>query len=438
MVPNENERDEFAELLNDSEGFDAPARGDIRDAEILEIRETEIVVDMGSKRDGIVPAQDVQRLTPKVLKSLHVGDVVPVYVLNPNDRDGNLIVSLNLGFQGQDWERARKLMESGEMVEAEIVGYNRGGLLVQFGRLEGFVPTSHLVEVPPETSDAERRVAMNALIGQTIGLKVIEVNQGRRRLILSQREAQREWRSQQKKRLLENLGVGSIITGRVTGIRDFGVFVDLGGADGLIHVSELDWHRVPHPKDVVKIGEEIQVYVLELDQQNQRIALSLRRTKSDPWDIVEQTYHIGQTVEGIVSNVVDFGAFVVLADGIEGLLHVTEMGDGTLSEPYSYLKRGDKVTARIVRIEPERKRIGFTQRRAEDEPPSEQIEITATISESQPIEISSELTEAVQENGPETENAHISTTAEASTAIDEAEEGTPSEDQEQTATDQEG
>src|SRR5512139_402297 len=261
MIPNENDHDEFAALLQDSEEFALPARGDIREAEILEIRDTEIVVDMGGKRDGIVPTQDVQRLDPKVLKSLHVGDSVPVYILNPNDRDGNLIVSLNLGLQGQEWERARKLLESGEMVEAEITGYNRGGLLVQFGRLEGFVPASHLVEVPPETSDTERRTAMNALIGQSIGLKVIEVNQGRRRLILSQREAQREWRAQQKKRLLDNLSVGSVITGRVTGIRDFGVFVDLGGADGLIHVSELDWHRVPHPKDVVRVGEQIQVYV---------------------------------------------------------------------------------------------------------------------------------------------------------------------------------
>lgn len=371
MVPNENDQDEFAALLNNSEEFALPSRGDICNAEILELRDTEIVVDMGGKRDGIVPIQDVRRLGPEVLRSLQVGDVVPVYILNPNDRDGNLIVSLNLELQGRDWERACKLMESGEMVEGEIIGYNRGGWLIRFGYLEGFVPASHLAEVLPEMSDTERRTAMNALIGQSIGLKIIEVNQGHRRLILSQREAQREWRTQQKKRLLDDLSVGSVITGKVTGIRDFGVFVDLGGADGLIHVSELDWHRVPHPRDVVKVGEEIEVYVLELDRENQRIALSLRRTIADPWDVVNRNYQLGQIVEGTVSNVVDFGAFVVLSDGIEGLLHVTEMGDGTLSEPYSYLKRGDKVTVRIVRIEPERKRIGFTQRSAEGAAPIE-------------------------------------------------------------------
>jgi small subunit ribosomal protein S1 len=202
---------------------------------------------------------------------------------------------------------------------------------------------------------------MDDLIGTKIGLKVIEVNQGRRRLILSQREAQREWRSKQKERLLDNLKVGDVVTGRVTGIRDFGVFVDIGGADGLIHVSELAWHRVPHPRDVVQVGDDVQVYVLELDQDHQRIALSLRRTQPDPWEIVHDTYNIGDVVEGTVSNVVDFGAFVVLNDGIEGLLHITEMADGTLTEPHSYVKRGDKVTVKIVRIEPDRKRIGFTQ-----------------------------------------------------------------------------
>lgn len=364
----EGSSNEFDNLLGGSLDYSQPARGDIREAEILEIRDNEIVVGLGSKRDGIVPSQDIQRIDPDVLKSLHVGDVVPVYILNPSDRDGNLLVSLNLGLQGHDWEQAAQLLSSGKIIEAEVSGYNRGGLLVRFGRLEGFVPASHLVDVPAGTPDQEHRSAMAQMVGKKIGLKVIEVNQARRRLILSQREAQRGYRAQQKQKLLDDLKVGSIVTGVVTGVRDFGVFVDVGGADGLIHVSELDWHRVPHPSDVVKIGQEIQVYVLELDKEHQRIALSLRRTKLDPWEVVEQTYSIGQIVEGTISNVVDFGAFIVLSDGIEGLLHLSEMGDGTFTEPYSYVKQGDKVSVRIVRIEPERKRIGFTQRNLGIEP----------------------------------------------------------------------
>lgn len=358
----EEPSNDFGDLLDTSLEYSPPARGDIRHAEILEIRDNEIVVGLGAKRDGIVPTQDVERLDPAILKTLHVGDVVPVYILNPSDREGNLLVSLNLGLQGRDWEDATHLMQTGEIIEAEVTGFNRGGLLVRIGRLEGFVPASHLADIPLGMSDQDRRAAITKMIGKTVGLKVIEVNQARRRLILSQREAQRGYRARQKERLLGDLQVGAVVSGKVTGIRDFGVFVDVGGADGLIHVSELDWHRVPHPADVVKVGQEVQVYILELDREHQRIALSLRRTRPDPWAIVEETYHIGQVVEGTVSNVVDFGAFVVLPDGIEGLLHLTEMGDGTYTEPYSYVRTGDKVTVRIVRIEPDRKRIGFTQR----------------------------------------------------------------------------
>jgi small subunit ribosomal protein S1 len=406
-----NERDDesrdFAELLEQSFEFDNLQRGDIREAEILEIRDNEIVVDVGVKRDGFVAMQDIERLDPNFLKSLKVGDAIPVYVLNPSDRDGNLLVSINLGLEGQDWLRAQQLLESGDMVEAEVIGYNRGGLLVRFGRLEGFVPSSHAADLEQGLNGLDRRDAMDHLIGEKIGLKVIEVNQGRRRLILSQREAQREWRSKQKERLLDNLKVGDVVTGRVTGVRDFGVFVDIGGADGLIHVSELAWHRVPHPRDVVEVGDEIKVHVLELDQNNQRIALSLRRTLSDPWDIVNDTYHIDQIVEGSVSNVVDFGAFVVLPDGIEGLLHITEMADGTLTEPHSYLQRGDKVTVRIVRIEPERRRIGFTQQglnmtRPTDEPNPDAVmapirelaeDRTHKIAEDDMLEIAAEIPE---------------------------------------------
>jgi len=367
-----DEQQDFAALLDEFyEDFEEPQRGDIiRGAEILQIRESEIIVALPrSKRDGIIPSSDIERMDPRMFKSLRVGDLISVYVLKPSDKDGNLLVSLNLGLQAADWDRAYAFLESGEMVEAVVTGYNPGGALVRFGQMEGFVPNSHLLDVPQGLTGRDRDHAMDALIGVSLGLKVIEVNQRRRRLILSQREAQKEWRQQRKSNLMKDLTVGDIVSGRVTGIRDFGVFVDLGGADGLIHVSEIAWHRVPHPGDVLSIGDEIDVYVLELDKDNQRIALSLRRTYPDPWETVHDTYQIGQIVTGKVSNVVDFGAFVVLDDGIEGLLHLTEMGDGTLSEPHSYVKRGDQVTMRIVSIEPERKRIGFTQKDLSETPP---------------------------------------------------------------------
>lgn len=207
-------------------------------------------------------------------------------------------------------------------------------------------------------------------MGKTLAVKVIEVDQTRRRLIFSEREAQREWRAQQKARLLAELKEGDRVKGTVTGLRDFGAFVNLGGADGLIHVSELAWHRVDHPRDVLRVGEVIEVYVLSLDRDNNRIALSRKRLLNDPWETAAEKYHEGQLVDGTVTNVVDFGAFVALDDGLEGLLHLSEMGDGTLKEPHSYVKKGDRLSLRISHLEPEKRRVGFTQRWGTDAAPA--------------------------------------------------------------------
>jgi len=350
---------EFRELLESSFAYAPPRRGEIRNAVILEIDEREIIVDLGAKRDGIVPYQDIERLDPKFRDSLKVGGEVPVYVMNPRDQDDNLIVSINMGLQQYDWERARQLLDSDDVVEVTVTGHNRGGILVRWNRLEGFIPSSHLVSM---NLSGERREAWDELRDQTLVVKVIEVDQDRRRLIFSEREAQKEWRAQQKARLLAELKEGDRVRGTVTGLRDFGAFVNLGGADGLIHVSELAWHRVDHPRDVLRVGEEIEVYVLNLDRESNRIALSRKRLLNDPWDTAAERYHEGQLVEGVVTNVVDFGAFVALDDGLEGLLHLSEMGDGSLKEPHSYVKKGDRLSLRISHLEPEKRRVGFTQR----------------------------------------------------------------------------
>jgi small subunit ribosomal protein S1 len=357
--PNDsNGQSEFEELLESSFNYQPPRRGEIRTATILQIDTREIIVDMGVKQDGIVPAQDIERLDPEVRNNLKVGAEVPVYVLNPRDQDDNLIVSINMGLQQYDWERARQLLTSEDVVQVVVTGSNKGGVLVRWNRLEGFIPSSHLVSVNltggPGTWDDLR--------DKELGVKVIEVDQDRRRLIFSEREAQKEWRAQQKARLLAELKEGDMVRGTVTGLRDFGAFVNLGGADGLIHVSELAWHRVDHPRDVLKVGDEIDVYVLNLDRDSNRIALSRKRLLNDPWEDADQRYHEGQLVEGIVTNVVDFGAFIALDNGLEGLLHLSEMGDGSLKEPYSYVKKGDRLSLRISHLEPEKRRVGFTQR----------------------------------------------------------------------------
>lgn len=355
------ELSEFERLLEEDASF-SPAslrRGEIRNAIILEVKEREIIVDLNAKQDGIVKSEDLERLDDQFRGSLKAGDEVPVYILNPRDADDNLVVSINMGLQRYDWELARKMLESEEVATVRVIGSNRGGILVRWRRLEGFIPSSHLTSLNV-TND--RRDNSNELIGKELHVKVIEVEQERRRLIFSEREAQKEWRAQQKARLLAELKEGDVVRGTVTGLRDFGAFVNLGGADGLIHVSELAWHRVDHPKDVLKIGQEIDVYVLTLDRDTNRIALSRKRLLPDPWEDAAQRYHEGQLVEGTVTNVVDFGAFVALDNGLEGLLHLSEMGDGSLKEPHSYLQKGDRLSLRISHLEPEKRRVGFTQR----------------------------------------------------------------------------
>ncbi|MCC7208662.1 MAG: 30S ribosomal protein S1 [Anaerolineae bacterium] len=364
----EEESLSFEEMLEASfDNFTPPERGEIRQATILQVDpKGDIIVDMGTKQDGIVPAQDVDMLDPEYRARLKVGESVPVFVMQSRDSDGNLVVSINQGLQQYDWDAARALLESEEVVEVTVTGHNRGGVLVRWRRLEGFIPTSHLITVG--AGGVDRRDSLNSLNSRVLGVKVIEVDQSRRRLIFSEREAQKEWRQQQKARLLSELMEGDVVKGVVTGLRDFGAFVNLGGADGLIHVSELAWHRVDHPRDVLRIGDEIEVYVLSLDRETNRIALSRKRLLPDPWSDAMNRYHEGQQVEGVVTNVVDFGAFIALDDGLEGLLHLSEMGDGSLKEPYSYVKKGDRLQLRISRLEPDKRRVGFTQRWGVEQP----------------------------------------------------------------------
>ncbi|RPI97345.1 MAG: S1 RNA-binding domain-containing protein, partial [Chloroflexi bacterium] len=286
----------FMEMLEASFDYAPPQRGEIRNAIILQIESNEIIVDMGAKQDGIVTAQDLERLDPQFRRSLQEGQQVPVYVLNPRDSEGNLIVSINMGLQQYDWDNARRLLENDEVVEVTVTGHNRGGVLVRWNMLEGFIPSSHMVTVSAGLQGNERRDALDELKGTKLGVKVIEVDQDRRRLIFSEREAQREWRAQQKARLLAELNEGDMVRGTVTGLRDFGAFVNLGGADGLIHVSELAWHRVDHPRDVLRVGDEIDVYVLSLDRESNRIALSRKRLLPDPWDKALENYFEGMLV----------------------------------------------------------------------------------------------------------------------------------------------
>jgi small subunit ribosomal protein S1 len=346
----------LADWLDTQFDYHRPRRGEVREALILDISENDVVVDIDSKRDGVVPPADLDLLPEEYRESLQVGDRVPVVVMRPREHAEGIPVSLNKGLQQKDWLRAKSLEESGEIIEAEVIDINRGGVLVKFGRLRAFVPNSHLTSVPRGMRGEQLREAKEDLIGKTVHLVVIEVEQRRRRLVLSERKANRRRRAQ----LLNELTEGEVRTGIVTNLVKFGAFVDLGGADGLIHISELDWQHVEHPSEVVQVGDEVEVYVLSVDRERQRIGLSRKRLLPDPWHVVTERLSVGQIVEGTVTNTVDFGAFVDLGQGIEGLVHVSEMParQATLVE----LQPGAPISVRVIEIDPDRRRIALSLR----------------------------------------------------------------------------
>jgi len=350
---------DFLTLLEESL-VNQPMRGDIVVGVIQSIDSMGMLVDLGMKRDGVVSRSDLERLGEEA--NFVVGDEVPVLIVRPEDEDGNMIVSVAQAKQNEDWLRAEELMNNEEVWDGEVADANRGGLIVPFGNLRGFVPASHVTNLPRGLNEEERTEFLTAMIGQPISVKVIEVNRRRRRLVLSQREAQRELRDANKDELLSALAEGETRTGIVSGLRDFGAFVDLGGADGLIHISELAWHRVKHPREVLRVGQEVEVYVLRLDQEGRRIGLSLKRLQPNPWSQVDEMYHVGQVVEGVISRVTQFGAFVSMEPGIEALLHASQITDPAPENPADLLHDGQTIQARIISIEPHRQRLGLSIR----------------------------------------------------------------------------
>ena len=364
-VPSEAEDDqsEMGGIPVEDWDYQRPRRGEVRTGIILSIGEQEIIADVGAKRDGIVPYADMQRMGEEALAELRVGSEVPVYVLRPEDKEGNLLISLYMARQQQAWVHAQELADSGEIWEGEVIGYNKGGLVIPVEEIRGFIPASQVPGFPHGLSQEERLTRLSTMVGEKLPVKVIEINRRKRRLILSSTAAQQDWRKKARKELLDDLREGEVRTGTVSSLCSFGAFVDLGGADGLVHISELSWRRIRHPREVVSVGEEVEVYVLRLDHERQRIGLSLKRLMPEPWSLVEDKYELGQLVEGVVTNVVDFGAFAEVEEGVEGLIHVSELAEAPISHPRDVVKKGDLLLLRVIRIDTRRKRLGLSLKR---------------------------------------------------------------------------
>jgi len=356
-------------LPDDAFNFPQLRPGDVVNGRIVKANPTEILVDISYKADAIVDSRELERLDPGFLMGLSVGDPVSAYIVQPEDRDGNVIISLQRAQQEQDWRQAEDLHKSQDSFDGVVTGYNRGGAIVKVGRVRGFVPASQLSgrwQAQQDTEcDPEQRWAR--LVGQKMRLKVVELDRERNRLILSERAAAKDWRDEQRDRLLSELKRGDILNGIVTSLATFGAFVDIGGADGLIHLSEISWQRLEHPAEVLHVGQEVQVYVLGVDDEKKRIGLSLRRLTPEPWSVIDQRYVTGQVVMAKITKLTNFGAFAKIDDTIEGLIHISELADYRINHPKEVVHEGDEVHVRIMRIDPERRRIALSLRQASED-----------------------------------------------------------------------
>ena len=353
----------MARLLEefDDSYVNQPQTGDIRYGVVVDKRAGELLVDIGYKSEGIVTGREVDRLEDE-FREMAIGDEVPVYVMR-EDRDGNLLLSITRARAESDWKLAEELLESQDMFTGSVSGFNRGGVIVKIGQVRGFVPASQLSSESQamQLTEGEPDNRWMQLMDTELRMKVIDLDRRRNRLILSERVAIREWRREQKEKLLESLEENCVCEGVVSSLADFGAFVNLGGADGLIHLSELSWGRISHPKEVVSIGQKLNVMVLNVDQERKRIGLSLRRLLPEPWETVPDRYEVGQVVRGVVTKLVHFGAFARLeGDTIEGLIHISELTETRISHPSEVVTEGQEIELRIIRIDTEKRRMGLS------------------------------------------------------------------------------
>ena len=342
------------EALLEAEGLtiDFPKRGEIRKGTIASVSDGQVLVSVGAKSEGIIAGKELDSIPEDIRKSFEVGEDITVYVVTPEDSNGNLILSFTRALEEENWQTAEELLESEEAFTSKIEGYNKGGLLVPLGTIRGFVPASQIGlgrRLSISGNSPEERYS--EMVGEEIEVSVIEVDRDRRRLILSERAASSETRETIKERVIEELKEGEIRTGRVTSLADFGAFVNINGADGLVHLSELSWDHINHPSEVLEVGQEVEVKVISIDVERKRIGLSIRRLKDDPWEDQVSSLTEGQLVEGKITRLTNFGAFARLmvddAKGeLEGLIHISEISEKRIDHPKEVLKEGDTCTLR--------------------------------------------------------------------------------------------
>ncbi|HEV2583962.1 MAG TPA: S1 RNA-binding domain-containing protein [Ktedonobacteraceae bacterium] len=356
-------------------------RGDVVDGVIVRIDQDEILVDIGLKSEGVLSSKEIPTSGEWSFENLHLNDKVLVYVIQPETSEGHALLSLKRANAERQWRIAEQQYRDNELLRARVIDYNKGGLIVDVSGIRGFVPISQILnlkreEVAQGGDNQETAAKLQSMKDKELQLKIIEINRARNRLILSERLANQEYRQRRREELLDELKPGEVRRGVVSNLANFGAFVDLGGADGLVHISQLAWSRVNHPSEVLKVGQEVEVQVLSVDKEKKKIALSIKRAEVDPWTMVASRYTPGQIVNGTITKIAPFGAFARIEDGVEGLIHSSELTPGM--DPRASLHEGQELQLRILRIEADRRRLGLSLRQADELDTKEAETNTAT------------------------------------------------------------
>ena len=377
----------LAEQDSDIKSF---KHGDVVEGQVVRIDKDEILVDIGAKSEGVVSNRELFGRHGEGQPELSIGDTVLVYVLQPESPEGHVVLSLRRAGLERKWRAMQEQFEAGVIIEAPVIDHNKGGLIVDCG-IRGFVPISQIVDFPrrpqnDQPRDAAQEIAEKLMpfVGRKLRLKILEVNRKANRLILSEKVALYEERREKRDELFSSLQVGQKVTGTVRSIAPFGVFIDLGGIDGLVHKSELSWNKVNNPESGYHVGEEVEAEVIDINHERGRISLSIRRLQPDPWHSTVADFKVGDIIDGTVTKLVNFGAFVRVRDGLEGLIHISELSHQRVAHPGDVVHEGQSLKLKIISLDSERHRLGLSLKQAEEPPARPAVEPGAPSTPSAP------------------------------------------------------
>lgn len=356
-----NDSQLMAALIEDHLSFSIPTVGKLKKGFVVDHRGGFVLVDIGAKSEAIIPADEVDSLDKAIRQKLEIGNEVEVLIVDPEDDDGNIIVSILKALEGDDWIAATEQKKSNDTCECRVVGCNRGGLLIRFLSLSGFMPKSQIGYDHNIGRNASKE-DMRRLVGLTLQAKIIEVDQQAGKLVFSERAATQDSRELKKRSMLAKLDVGQRHSGKVVNLTDYGAFIDIDGLVGLLHLSEMSHKHISHPRDMLKMGEEVEVVVLNVDLEKERVTFSIKELEGDPWEDIDAHYQVGQLVEVTITQLTNYGAFARINDEyrLDGLIHISELSDEHIKMPHEVVQKGETVAVRLIRIDRDNKRIGLS------------------------------------------------------------------------------